>query len=243
MPRKLILSVISSALLLTMCTFYDQAGTVSSPNGLTCQTFTKIGALQDEQKHFSILSQAARCSYQCPDGKFTEFEIPGEFSPSSRLYSASKEELNGEFCGASLQPTPTQPPASMSPISTVFPTASSTEQASFTPTLETPTEIRQLLLTGEVTMCDLAVDLINFRMVEPVPDLTGKDLVVEIADQRHFCTINQVNTSLLTCTLPAVMTFPLRVVVRLNGDVVNDFTYDGLGCAKIATPFPTLTPQ
>ena len=80
-------------------------------------------------------------------------------------------------------------------------------------------------------MCDLAVDLINFRMVEPVPDLTGKELSVEIADQRHFCTINQVNTSLLTCTLPAELTLPLRVVVRLNGAVVNDFSYDGGACA------------
>ena len=231
MPRKLILSVISSALLLTMCTFYDQAGTVTASNGLTCQTVTKIGSLQDEQRRFSILGQAARCSYQCPDGRFTEFEIPGKFSPSSRLYSASKEELNGEFCSASLQPAPTQPPASLSPTSTVFPTASSTAQTSFTPTLETPVEVQQLLLTGEVTMCDLAVDLINFRMVEPVPDLTGKELSVEIADQRHFCTINDVNTSLLTCTLPAELTFPLRVVVRLNGAVVNDFSYDGGACA------------
>ena len=239
MHRKLIVFTIS-ALLLTMCTFYDQEGTIISPNGLTCQTFTKVGSQQDGQSRSSMLNQGARCSYQCPDGKFTEFEIPEGFSTSSRLYSSSKEELNSQLCSTILQPTS---PALMSPTSTLFPTASPTEQDSFAPTIETPREVQQPVLTGEVTMCDLAVDLINFRMVEPVPDLSGKDLSVEIAGQHRFCTVNQVNTSLLTCTLPAVMTFPLRVVVRLNGAVVNDFTFDGLGCAKIATPFPTLVPE
>ena len=230
MPRKLILSAISSVLLLTMCTFYDQTEIVTSSNGLTCQTITKVGSLQDEQRRFSILSQAARCSYQCPDGTFTEFEIPGKFSSSSRLYSASKEELNVQFCSTMLQPTPILSPTS-AVFPTVFPIASPTEQASSGPTVEAGTGVQQPLLTGEVPMCNLGVDLINFRMVEPVPDLTGKDLSVEIADQRRFCTINQVNTSLLTCTLPAELSFPFRVVVRLDGAMVNDFIYNGSACA------------
>jgi hypothetical protein len=46
----------------------------------------------------------------------------------------------------------------------------------------------------------------------------------------------------LTCNLPASVTFPIRVLVRLDGAVANDFMYDGLGCAQIATAFPTTTP-
>jgi hypothetical protein len=91
-------------------------------------------------------------------------------------------------------------------------------------------------------MCDVASSLINFRMNEPVPDLTGKDLTVQIADQPTTCSVNPVNTSLLTCTIPPGVTFPARVFVSLDGATVNDFIYNGLGCAKIATPFPTTTP-
>jgi hypothetical protein len=85
-------------------------------------------------------------------------------------------------------------------------------------------------------MCDLAGDLINFRMVEPVPNLNGKDLQVQIADRKTSCYINDVNPSLLTCRLPGTVIFPARVVVRLDNAVADDFTYDGGGCAKLATP-------
>jgi hypothetical protein len=88
----------------------------------------------------------------------------------------------------------------------------------------------------------MAINLINFRMIEPVPNLTGRSLEVQIAGQDSTCATNPVNTSLLTCTLPRAVTFPIQVVVRLDDSVVNDFSFNGLGCAKIATPFPTTTP-
>jgi hypothetical protein len=46
----------------------------------------------------------------------------------------------------------------------------------------------------------------------------------------------------LTCTLPPDMTFPASIVVSVDGAVVNDFVYDGLGCAEITTPVATTTP-
>jgi hypothetical protein len=244
MHTKIKLFVVLSALLLTMCTVYDQAGAVVSSNGLSCQTHTDFGAFerQGDKNRFFIVKQAAECSYQCPDRKIREFELPGKFSASSPLYSASKEELNSRYCGIALQPTPTQLSATVSPTSTVFPTESPTEQAFTSPLAETSTAVEPPLLRGEVTMCDLAVNLINFRLVESVPDLTGKTLAVQIADQESTCAVNPSNTSLLTCTIPASVNFPARVVVRLDGAVMNDFTFDGRGCAKIATPFPTTTP-
>lgn len=264
MHTKLKLLVVLSSVLLTMCTFYDQNGAVISPNGLSCQSHTSIASVegQAENNHFYMYRQAAECSYQCPDGKFKDFELSEKFSASSPLYSASKEELDAQFCGTTLQPTPqpasTQPLATVPPISTVFPTvvpttsstvaptvsptAPPTEQVASSPTAATSAAAQSPVLRGDVTMCDVAANLINFRMVEPVPVLTGKALEVQIAGQQSLCAINPVNTSLLTCTMPASVTFPTRIVVRLDGVVVNDFTYNGLGCAKLTTPFPTTTP-
>jgi hypothetical protein len=91
-------------------------------------------------------------------------------------------------------------------------------------------------------MCDVASNLINFRLVASAPDLTAGELQVQIADLPSSCFVNPVNTSLLTCTIPPGIFFPARVVVRLDNALVNDFVYNGLGCAKIATPFPTPAP-
>lgn len=235
MFRKLnLLAAISVLLMTTMCTFYDQGGAVISPNGLSCQTQTDYEIFNQQQ--------TAQCYYQCPDGTSRQPEIPGEFSVSSPLYSASKEELDAQFCGELLRPTPTRPSATMSPTLAVAATDPPTETASPSSTAEIPAIEQPPLLAGDVTMCDVAISLINFRMIEPVPDLAGKDLEVRIAGQRTTCAVNAVNTSLLTCTIPPSVTFPAQVVVRLDNAVVNDFIFDGLGCAKISTAFPTATP-
>jgi hypothetical protein len=100
----------------------------------------------------------------------------------------------------------------------------------------------QPLLRGDVTMCDVGINLINFRMIEPVPDLIVEGLEVQLDGKPTTCSVNPTNTSILTCTIPPGVAFPAPVLVRLDGAVVNDFIYDGLGCAKIATAFPTTTP-
>lgn len=86
------------------------------------------------------------------------------------------------------------------------------------------------------------MDLISFRMVETAPDLTDTDLTVQISDQETACEVNPVNTSLLTCDLPVTITFPARVLVTLDGAVVNDFNYDGIGCILVDTAIPNNTP-
>jgi hypothetical protein len=85
-------------------------------------------------------------------------------------------------------------------------------------------------------MCDLGGKLINFRILTPSPDLTEDTLEVLIADQQTQCYVNSVNPALLTCSLPNDISFPARVVVRLDGVVVNDFTYSGVGCGILTTP-------
>jgi hypothetical protein len=250
MYRKIKLFSAFAALLLTMCTFYDPAGAVVAPNGLSCQSQTDFGFFERQR--------SAQCYYQCPDGTVRQPEINGEFTSSSPLYSASKKDLDTQFCNGVLPPTPTLPTAEADQTLAVTETAAPTEIDSPTATEEvsvTATEAisitatEQLSITeqpplveNKVTMCDLAADLINFRMLEPAPDLTGKTVMAEINAQETSCAINPVNTSLLTCNLPAAVTFPARIILYVDQDVVNDFTFNGLGCGDITTPISTTTP-
>lgn len=234
MSRKLelFLGLTFSAFLLTMCRVYDQAETISSTDELSCRTYT--GYFEDGLG----TSHGLECYYECPDGRVGPFDF--EVNPS---LSASKADLDRLYCGiAAPQFTPTDPAASMSPTSAASeaPATSSTPEATDTsqasPTPEPP------LLTGQTTMCDLGANLISFRMVEPVIDLTNKTLTVEIAELETSCAVNPTNPSLLTCTIPPLVTFPASVVIRLDGVVVNDFTYEGIGCDQLTTPIPTTTP-
>jgi hypothetical protein len=92
-------------------------------------------------------------------------------------------------------------------------------------------------------MCDLGGKMINFRMVEPLPELTGKTLEVRIAEQKSTCYINPTNPNLLTCSLPNNISFPAQIVVTLDGAVVNDFVYSGVGCSILTTPTPFKKPR
>lgn len=229
---KLFLTLAFSSLLLTMCRVYDQAEPVNPIDELSCRTYT--GYFEDGLG----TSNGLECYYECPDGRAGPFDF--EVDPS---VSASKADLDRLYCGmAAPQFTPTDPAASTSPTpaasetpaASAIPEATATSQAS--PTPQPP------LLSGRVTMCDTGISLISFRIVEPPPDLAGKTLAVQIADLDTTCATNPTNPSLLTCTIPPLVTFPARVVLRLDGAVVNDFTYDGLGCAELSTPMPTTTP-
>jgi hypothetical protein len=51
-----------------------------------------------------------------------------------------------------------------------------------------------------------------------------------------------VNPSLVTCTMPPELIFPVTVIVRLDDVVVNELTVDGIGCTEITTPVATTTP-
>lgn len=213
----------SSALLLTMCRFYDESERVTTINALSCQAYT------DYFDHGLGSSNGLECYYACPK----EVVGPLDFESDPSL-SASKADLDRTLCGiTSSQLTPTEPSASASPT----PAASATAQAS--PTSRIPPTAPPPLLTGYVTKCDGALHLISFRIAQLAPDLTDKTLTVEIADRESACAVNPVNPSLLTCTIPRTLTFPATVVVSVDGAVVNEFDYDGQGCINIHPPTPT----
>ena len=154
-----------------------------------------------------------------------------ESDPSS---STSKADLDRTLCGITdSQLTPTELPATVSPTPTASATAQPSPTATITSTAPPP------LLTGEVTNCDGALHLISFRIAQPAPDLTDAVLTVQIADRESTCAVNEVNPSLLTCTIPRTMTFPATVVVSVDGALVNEFDYDGQRCINIQPPIPT----
>jgi len=229
---KLFLTLAIFSLLLTMCRTYEQSEPVSSIEGLSCRTYT--GYFEDGLG----TSNGLECYYECPNGTVGPLDFAAD--PS---VSASKADLDRRYCGITApQFTPTDPSASMSstPAASETPAASPTPEATATPEASPTPE--QPLLTGRTTMCDLGANLVSFRMVEPVADLTDRTLIVEINDTESTCTVNPTNPTLLTCTIPPLVTFPASVIVTLDGAVVNDFTYDGIGCDELTTPVATTTP-
>ena len=233
MPKKIYLLLAFSAFLISMCKSYDQGGPVVSPNGLSCQNYSVLSG-----------SQEAECFYSCPDNTVRQPKLSENFSTDSPLYTASKGELDAQFCGMASAPTATIPPAG---TSTSSPSIVFTASPSLTPTIQaSPTAAISLtaqppLLTGSVTLCDQTTDLISFRLTETAPDLTDTVVTVQISEQETTCAVNPVNTSLLTCDLPGSVSFPAKVLVTLDGAVVNDFTYDGIGCILVDTAIPNST--
>lgn len=206
------LFLIISVFLLTMCTGNTAIQLANPIDGLSCSG----SAAQME------------CAYTCPDGK-TVRPLAFDRDPSLSL---SKEELDSRYCDVAPQVTPTRLPASATP--TAFSTSSPTIAASVTVVVSATSQ--DPLLSETVSMCDLGGKLINFRIVQPAPEFTEESLEVQIAEQDSICYVNQTNPSLLTCLLPNEISFPAHIVASLEGAVVNDFLYSGVGCAIVTTP-------
>jgi hypothetical protein len=212
MHGKTRLFLLLSVLLITSCTSFA-GNSITYSNGLSCRNST----------------DGANCSYTCPDGSTEQVTVSGSVSP---IYAASSEELDEQFCGIPAPSTPT-PRASATPTprrtQTLAVSPTSTGTASATVTAEP-------LLSESISMCDLGGKLINFRILAPATELSDETLNVEIAGDETTCYVNPTNRSLLTCTLPNNIRFPAHIVVTLDGALVNDFMYSGLGCSVLTTP-------
>lgn len=222
-----------SAVLLTMCKNYVNES-ITYRNGLSCRNYVDYRFFESNgnEDRFYVTEEGADCTYTCPNGTTQETAISGSVSP---LYAASSDELDVQFCGAAPAPTSTPTPAESAtpgrPSRT--PTSSPTVAASLTAVVTA-----KPLLAETVSMCDLGGKLINFRLLASLPEPTAEDLDVQIDGQDSMCYVNPTNPSLLTCMLPNDISFPARVLVSLDGAVVNDFVYSGTGCAILTTPTP-----
>jgi hypothetical protein len=244
------------ACLLTMCTRYTNQ--IIYTNELDCQDYTEYRFFESSGDKYNVYTREVgrACAYACPDGTVKEVKLT---SANSSLATSSKEELNAELCGE-VVPSPTAMESLLTefPISTGSPTLAATRTARVSTTaastLSTQIPAATIaaggpLLAGTVSMCDLGGKLINFRIAQPPRDITGMTLEVLIEGQESFCYVNRTNPALMTCTIPVGVSFPANIVVSLNGTVVDDFVYSGLGCAVLTTPTPAprtprpITPQ
>lgn len=217
MRKKSMVFIVFSAFLLTACGGFAERELVNPIDGLSCQAVTGSG------------QRAMECYYTCPEGTVGPLLFEGD--PSLSL---SKGDFDRRYCENVPQPTSTVPPAS--PFPSPSPTVSPTEEA--TATVIVPITAQDPFLAETVSMCDLGGKLINFRLLETAAELDAETLHVKIAEQDSMCYVNPTNPSLLTCTLPNDISFPARVVVTLDGAVVNDFLYSGVGCSILTTPTP-----
>ncbi len=227
MHRKPHILFVLSALLLTMCRSYSERELANPMDGLSCRSYT--GYFEQGMG----TSRGIECYYTCSDGTVGPLDFEGD--PS---LSATKGDLDRQFCSIAPQFTPTEPGATLPPT---LMAASPTIQASAT--IATSSTVQPALLTGSAPMCDLGVNLINFRIVNAAPDLTGKTLDVQIQEHESACYVNPTNRSLLTCSIPDDIIFPARIVVSLDGAVVNDFVYGGIGCSILTTLTPAPAPE
>ena len=218
MRKKLIYFLVFSAFLLPMCGTVPERQLASPIAGLSCRT---AGSSAQEME----------CFYTCPDGNVGPIRFDGD--PSLSL---SKGDFDRRYCEVTAQFTSTVPP-------TIPPSPTSSPTVVASATAAVPVTGGDPLLLETASMCDLGGKLINFRIVQPPPDITGKTLEVQIAEQESNCYLNPTNPSLLTCSLPNDISFPAQIVVSLDGAVVNDFLYSGIGCAILTTPTPFKPPR
>jgi len=123
--------------------------------------------------------------------------------------------------------------------STPSPTVTATITPSQTPT-ETPTftaEPLSPILEGNVSVCDMQLGYINLPFVQPVPDLTGKQLVVAFNGSPANCSPAPSNPGILTCSLNNA-SFPLSISASVDGSDAGNFIFDGASCTS-----PTSTPE
>ncbi len=149
------------------------------------------------------------------------------------VVSESKQQLNFEFCGV---PLPTATPATKAGAAAPAPLVSPLNQT--------------------IEGCDMVAHVLNFAFVQPTPNLTGKQLTVDIQGQPMQCSIPSGMPGTYSCKLPPNVSFPAGIVVKINGQMVDEFPYGGIGCiyayvtptrirptvAPYSSPYPTLPP-
>ena len=178
------------------------------------------------QDHFpegSWIPKASNCTYTCDNGTV----IPQIFDENNPLQASVI--TNYCFPASSAKGTiATEEP-------TEVPTEAPTEPPTEASTEEPPAELPTSILTGEVTYCDLVSHSVNLRLVE---GFSAEEFnhQVTIGGEVMSCKVNEGNATLLTCTFPVTVKFPVSIQVSQDGSIVNEFEYKGSNCI-----FPTGT--
>ena len=156
------------------------------------------------------------CDLPCPDGS----TVPVKELSSPELLKAFTE--NGKVPAPVLQDLQKQ-----------YCTAASLAKATITPTLA-PTKTPTLtalppILTGEVTACNVPGRYINLRLAQPVFDFSSAIVTININGVSSEC-VETGNPTVMSCTLPQPITFPINIGILINGKPASNFTFDGSYC-------------
>lgn len=173
-------------------------------------------------------SESAECTYVCKKGGGL---LRDSFTPpygNGGFANVEKEEELEKLCAASF-PNDYSQPVSAASEATEPPTEAPTESPTETPTAA-PIELPTPILTGDVTYCDAATRFINLRLVEGF-SAESFNHQLSMGGAPMTCSFNQSNSTLLTCSYPATVSFPASIKVESsNGSVANEFEFTGSNC-------------
>lgn len=143
-------------------------------------------------------------------------------------------DLYLKYCN---EPLPTEAPD-------VTPDEAFTEEETQSPPTDPPAESSPLqpYLTGAATACDLTQRYINF-IIDPAAEKTNPaGLEVAFDDVPVNCTVVPTSgDTILACSFHADTLPPFFVTVRIEGEEVNEFIFDGGICTTSQPPKPKET--
>jgi len=149
----------------------------------------------------ALFGYETTCNINCPNGKIKQVTFPGPSIPELIITE--------DYCTT---PATAQP----SPTATSTPAATVTAPAASAP-----------LLTGDVTACSVKDGYLNFKMVDR--SVQGS-IHVEINGKTVTCSVVGTNGRVLSCALPAGVTFPIMIMAAEDLVATDSFSYDGQGC-------------
>ena len=174
-------------------------------------------------------SESAVCTYVCKKGGGSLSDNRTQSFGSGGFVNVEKEEELEKLC-AETYPNDYSQPVSAASEATEPPTEEApTDAPTEAPTEAPPAELPVPILTGEVTYCDLVSRSVNLRLVE---GFSAEEFnhQVTIGGEAMSCKFNEGNASLLTCTFPATIKFPVSIQASQDGNIVNEFDYNGSNC-------------
>ncbi|MBN8583147.1 MAG: hypothetical protein J0L96_20955, partial [Anaerolineae bacterium] len=157
------------------------------------------------------------CALPCPDGStvpFTEFsssELLQAVAEDSKVSTTVLQNLQKQYCTAES-------------LSKATATVTAAPTQTSTPTALPP------VLTGEVTACNVPDRYINLRLAQPIFDFSTAIVTININGVSSECVVPSDNPTVLSCTLPQPITFPINIAILINGSPASSFSFEGSYC-------------
>lgn len=235
--RRRALFFVFTAIIVTVCRcqpdiFGNYANPIMFADGSrvgSCEFFVDYSE-SAEGSGVPVGKEVWACSLTCPDNSQVKFDLYSQLPFSMPV--EEKTAFLSQYCSAEAMVA-----AEPSPTATAVPTDTPTpapEGAQEQPIIVQPPNllILQPLLSGVVTACYTTEGFINFTLFQPLLDIKGKDVALSINGTQVNCSIPANNPSLYSCSLPPGTKFPAKIIVTVDGNEVNNFSFDGATCTK-----------